>query len=75
MSNYPTFTMPAKLDFTQLDEADLICILSVWRGKFDHRDQSQLDQSVVTMTKLEAIEFQAMQNALDAGVTLKFQKG
>ena len=34
---------------------DIETILSVWHGKFDHRDEAQCEQAIATYDKLDAI--------------------
>jgi len=39
----------------KLDKTDILTILAVWQGHFDHRDQKSRDQATITHDKLYAL--------------------
>ncbi len=39
----------------KLNKNDILTILAVWQGNFDHRDQKSRDQAAITHDKLYAL--------------------
>lgn len=39
----------------KLDKKDILIILDVWQGRFDHKDQAARDQAAITHDKLYAL--------------------